>query len=36
MKSPGKIDAFTTPQGTLFGLRPVGSTRFDSTRTQVT
>ena len=24
---------FQTPQGTLFGLRPVGSTAFDSTRT---
>jgi len=24
---------YQTPQGTLFGLRPVGSDRFDSTRT---
>ena len=24
---------FQTPQGTLFGLRPVGTTTFDSTRT---
>ena len=24
---------YQTPQGTLFGLRPVGSTDFDSTRT---
>ena len=24
---------YQTPQGTLFGLRPVGSTRFDSERT---
>lgn len=24
---------YQTPQGTLFGLRPVGSTGFDSTRT---
>lgn len=24
---------FQTPQGTLFGLRPVGTTAFDSTRT---
>jgi glyoxylase I family protein len=24
---------YQTPQGTLFGLRPVGDTEFDSTRT---
>ena len=24
---------YQTPQGTLFGLRPVGSDQFDSTRT---
>ena len=24
---------YQTPQGTLFGLRPVGSAEFDSTRT---
>lgn len=35
-QSPEKFfggTVFQTPQGTLFGLRPVGSTEFDSERT---